>query len=66
MPWHAVEAMFAGIAERLLSGGVFCLYGTMKYGVVLEAQSNVEFDGWLQQQAVHRVLENLITSTVWP
>jgi hypothetical protein len=54
MPWHPVEAMFAGIAEQLLFGGVFCLYNPMKYGGVLESQSNVEFDGWLPQQPVHK------------
>lgn len=54
MPWQAVEAMFSGIAERLLSGGVFCLYGPMKYLGVLEAQSNVEFDYRLRQQLPHQ------------
>jgi phospholipid N-methyltransferase len=54
MPWEAVVAMFAGIGERLLSGGVFCLYGPMKYMGVLEAPSNVQFDHWLQQQVPHQ------------
>lgn len=54
MPWQAVVAMFAGIGERLLSGGVFCLYGPMKYSGVLKAPSNVQFDAWLQQQVPHQ------------
>ena len=54
MPWEAVEAMFSGIGEWLLSGGVFCLYGPMKYFGVLEAQSNVEFDYRLRQQVAHQ------------
>ncbi|HCH33700.1 MAG TPA: methylase [Oceanospirillaceae bacterium] len=54
MPWQAVVAMFAGVGERLLSGGVFCLYGPMKYHGVLAAQSNVRFDAWLQQQVPHQ------------
>ena len=54
MPWHAVEAMFNGIGERLILGGVFCLYGPMKYLGVLEAQSNVEFDYRLRQQSPHQ------------
>ena len=54
MPWQAVEAMFNGIGERLILGGVFCLYGPMKYMGVLEAQSNVEFDYRLRQQSPHQ------------
>ena len=54
MPWQAVQAMFTGIGERLLSGGVFCLYGPMKYAGILMAKSNQEFDQWLQQQAPHQ------------
>ncbi len=54
MPWEAVEAMFAGVGERLLSNGVFCLYGPMKYRGKLDAQSNVEFDQMLRQQYPHQ------------
>jgi hypothetical protein len=49
-----VVAMFSGAGERLSSGGVFCLYGPMKYLGVLDAQSNVEFDYRLQQQSSHQ------------
>jgi cyclopropane fatty-acyl-phospholipid synthase-like methyltransferase len=54
MPWDAVVAMFSGAGEILSSGGVFCLYGPMKYLGVLDAQSNVEFDYRLQQQSSHQ------------
>ena len=54
MPWHAVTAMLTGIGERLLSGGVFCLYGPMKDAGVLDAQSNIEFDYRLRQQLAHQ------------
>lgn len=54
MPWEAVVAMFAGVGERLLSSGVFCLYGPMKYRGELDAQSNVQFDRMLQQQFPHQ------------
>ena len=54
MPWNAVAAMFSGIGGRLLSGGVFCLYGPMKYLGELDAQSNVAFDYRLRQQHAHQ------------
>ena len=54
MPWPAVTAMFSGLGERLLPGGVFCLYGPMKYLGVLDAQSNIEFDHRLRQQLAHQ------------
>jgi hypothetical protein len=54
MPWNAVTAMFTGIGERLVSGGVFCLYGPMKYLGVLDAPSNIAFDYRLRQQHAHQ------------
>jgi cyclopropane fatty-acyl-phospholipid synthase-like methyltransferase len=54
MPWDAVVAMFTGIGKGLLSGGVFCLYGPMKYLGVLDAKSNIQFDDWLRQQFPHQ------------
>jgi SAM-dependent methyltransferase len=54
MPWPAVTAMFSGLGERLLPGGVFCLYGPMKYLGVLDAKSNIEFDHRLRQQLAHQ------------
>ncbi|MDG2502425.1 MAG: DUF938 domain-containing protein [Porticoccaceae bacterium] len=54
MPWEAVVAMFSGVGERLLSNGVFCLYGPMKYMGELSAQSNVQFDRMLKQQSPHQ------------
>ena len=54
MPWEAVVAMFAGIGEHLLSKGLFCLYGPMKYRGVLDAASNIPFDQLLRQQLPHQ------------
>lgn len=54
MPWNAVSAMFAGIGDLLLLGGVFCLYGPMKYLGVLDAPSNIAFDSRLRQQFAHQ------------
>jgi hypothetical protein len=54
MPWEAVVAMFAGVGDRLVSNGIFCLYGPMKYQGELDAQSNVQFDQRLQQQLPHQ------------
>tara|TARA_B110000459_G_C16389142_1_gene393425 strand:+ start:113 stop:706 length:594 start_codon:yes stop_codon:yes gene_type:complete len=54
MPWEAVVAMFAGIGEHLLSKGLFCLYGPMKYRGVLDAASNIQFDQMLRQQLPHQ------------
>lgn len=51
MPWEAVLAMFTGIGHRLQSGGVFSLYGPMKYSGVLTPQSNIEFDYRLRQHS---------------
>ena len=54
MPWEAVAAMISGIGERLVSGGVFCLYGPMKYLGVLDAKTNTAFNYRLQQQFAHQ------------
>jgi SAM-dependent methyltransferase len=54
MPWSAVTAMFSGLGERLLPGGVFCLYGPMKYLGVLDAPSNIAFDFRLREQLAHQ------------
>ena len=53
-PWVAVASMFAGVGQRLLGGGIFCLYGPFKYLGVLDAQSNIDFDYRLQQQSAHQ------------
>lgn len=54
MPWEAFVAMFTGIGEHLLSNGLFCLYGPMKYMGELDAPSNVQFDQMLRQQLPHQ------------
>ena len=44
MAWPEVEIMFGQVAEILSSGGLFCLYGPMKYSGVIAAESNRAFD----------------------
>lgn len=46
----AVESMFAGIAEVLTSGGMFCSYGPYTYDGKHTSESNVRFEGWLKQR----------------
>jgi SAM-dependent methyltransferase len=50
MSWEAVCAMFAGVGERLLPGGVFCLYGPFNVNGEYTAESNAEFDVHLRQR----------------
>ncbi|UTA47976.1 class I SAM-dependent methyltransferase [Simiduia sp. 21SJ11W-1] len=50
MPWEGVEAMFAGIAERLPAGGLWVVYGPMNYGGSYTSESNARFDVWLKAQ----------------
>lgn len=44
MPWPAVEALFAGSARVLESGGLLCLYGPFFDDEVATATSNLVFD----------------------
>ena len=44
MNWESVCAMFGGVGEVLLPGGVFCLYGPFNEGGRFTSQSNEEFD----------------------
>lgn len=53
MHWPQVESMFAGISERLLPGGRFCLYGPFNRNGQYTAASNARFDVWLQQRDPH-------------
>jgi cyclopropane fatty-acyl-phospholipid synthase-like methyltransferase len=48
MPWHAVEAMFKGVANQLNSKGLFILYGPFKYNGEYTSASNEQFEGWLK------------------
>jgi len=44
MSWESVRAMFAGVGNCLLPGGVFCLYGPFNEGGQFTSASNQEFD----------------------
>ncbi|MEX0914708.1 MAG: DUF938 domain-containing protein [Wenzhouxiangellaceae bacterium] len=48
MHFPEVEAMFAGVAERLNSGGLFLLYGPFMHDGHHNAPSNAEFDASLR------------------
>ena len=44
MSWDAVCAMFAGVGDALLPGGVFCLYGPFNVDGRFTSASNEAFD----------------------
>ena len=44
MAWPEVKIMFSRVAGTLSAGGLFCLYGPMKYSGVITAESNRAFD----------------------
>ncbi len=54
MAWHEVEAMFANVSAHLQSGGLFALYGPMKYAGEFTSESNRLFDLQLREQVAHR------------
>lgn len=51
MAWLEVEAMFRGVARRLMDGAAFCLYGPFNYDGNYTSDSNRRFDEHLKQQA---------------
>lgn len=50
MDWQAVCAMFEGVAQRLVAGGSFCLYGPFNEGGTFTAPSNAAFDAQLKRE----------------
>lgn len=50
MQWEAVEAMFAGVGEHLLSQARFCLYGPFNIDNCFTSQSNAQFDARLRAE----------------
>lgn len=50
MPWRAVKAMFARVAEHLSSNGRLICYGPFRENGVHISPSNAEFDIWLKQR----------------
>lgn len=57
MPWHAVEAMFAGIAA--LQPSVLAIYGPFKYAGRYTSDSNARFDEYLQAVAPHQGIRDI-------
>jgi hypothetical protein len=50
MHWEAVVAMFRGVGESLVTGGLFCLYGPFNQGGEFTSPSNAEFDADLKSR----------------
>lgn len=59
MAWPEVEAMFAGVAELLPGGGVFCLYGPFNYQGQFTSDSNRAFDHYLKAQTATMGLRDM-------
>ncbi|HEX4152790.1 MAG TPA: DUF938 domain-containing protein [Steroidobacteraceae bacterium] len=50
MSWEAVGALYRGVAEVLVPGGVLCVYGPFRYNGDYTADSNREFDLMLRER----------------
>lgn len=50
MGWDGVAAMFAGVGEVLVGGGLFILYGPFKYRGGYTTEGNARFDQWLKSR----------------
>jgi SAM-dependent methyltransferase len=50
MAWDAVGALYRGVAEVLVPGGVLCIYGPFRYEGEYTSDSNREFDRMLQER----------------
>ena len=50
MSWEAVVALYRGVAEVLVPGGVLCIYGPFRYDGEYTSDSNREFDRMLQER----------------
>ena len=58
MAWEEVEAMFAGAARVLRTGGPMCVYGPFNYGGRFTSESNAMFDMSLKAQGEHMGIRN--------
>ena len=47
MPWHAVESLFTGLAQRAPDGNLLIVYGPFNYAGRYTSESNARFDEWL-------------------
>lgn len=59
MSWTEVESMFQGIAGRLSTGGVFCLYGPFNEQGRFTSDSNRRFDQHLRSRAAHMGIRDI-------
>ncbi len=50
MSWEAVKGFFRGAGERMLAGGMMCVYGPFNYAGAFTSDSNASFDAWLRQR----------------
>ena len=50
MAWSAVRALYKGIAEVLVPGGVLCVYGPFRYRGEHTSESNRAFDRMLRER----------------
>jgi SAM-dependent methyltransferase len=50
MSWRAVEALYRGVSDVLVPGGVLCIYGPFRYDGEYTSDSNREFDRMLQER----------------
>jgi SAM-dependent methyltransferase len=48
MSWLEVQALYRGIGQVLIPGGVLCVYGAFRYQGRYTSDSNQEFDGALK------------------
>ncbi len=53
MSWEAVQRLFRGAGERLLAGGLVCVYGPFNYAGAYTSDSNAGFDVWLRERDPH-------------
>lgn len=59
MAWEEVEAMFAGLGNRLGTDRLFCLYGPFSYSGTYTSDSNRQFDHYLRKKAQHMGIRDM-------
>ena len=58
MNWQNVQALFKGVGDLLISGGLFIIYGPFNYDNVYTSESNQRFDGWLKARDPQSGIKN--------
>lgn len=59
MPADLIEPMFDGVAQALLPGGRFVVYGPFKYGGEYTTPSNAQFNEWLLANGKHQGIRDI-------